>query len=219
MNLTRPIFLRVAFRALLILAVAVIFNGTAQAQRGGNGGGGGGGGDEGPSYLVIPLDISDGAGGSFGRGGANDINLSRLIVGSVDNSAAYWTVTESRGTFQSEFHFLDDSSLNYSTAWGCNEWGEVVGNGAMNKLGDTVALYWSDTSADVEELPAPFTFGAGARGINNDGVICGTSIEGGWRAVRKKSHRLESGERSMGLSGIDTFGRSRCRRGRRSPGG
>ena len=105
MNPTKPVFRLVVFAALLILAVAVIFTGTAQAQKGSKGGGGG---DKGPSYQIIPLDTDDAAGGAF-TGTAFDINLSRLVVGSVDVSAAYWSITEVDGEIRTVLHFLDDS--------------------------------------------------------------------------------------------------------------
>lgn len=142
---------------------------------------GGGGGDKGPSYRIIKLDTDDGAGGTL-EGSAFDINHSRLIVGGVNVSiggetrskAAYWTVTELDGSFASDLRFLDDDGFTdtHTGAYGCNELGEIVG-----QADDAIGVYWADTNAAVEALPAPLPR-TGAEAINLNGVICGWSDTG-----------------------------------------
>lgn len=124
----------------------------------------------GPSYDIVKLDDADGALEGF----AHDINDARLIVGTAYDSsaeepvvrAAYWTVTESRRSISSILNFL----IGGEVAAGCNEAGEVVG------FGGEAAIYWEDTSAVAEELPAlSGDVRSGAEAISNDGVICGWS--------------------------------------------
>jgi hypothetical protein len=157
---------------LAAFGISLFFAGIAQAQKGGKGGGGGGVGDKGPSYQVIKLDTDDGAGGTL-SGCAWDINDSRLIVGSVDELAAFWTVTDVDGELQSKLRFLDSFPFIYSTASGCNGWGEIVGQGDYG----LAAVYWASTGSAAVELPAPLPFRV-ARAINNSGVICGESGAG-----------------------------------------
>jgi hypothetical protein len=130
--------------------------------------GGGGGGNNGPSYQIIELDNDDGAGGTL-TGVARDINTSRLIVGAMDSSAAFWEMTETNGSIQSELHFFDTTGFATSHAFGCNEWGETVGFG-RNDLHP--ALYWPSKDAPPQVLPATFE-SSSAHAINNDGVACG----------------------------------------------
>lgn len=158
--------------AIALVLVGFTFTWAAPPDgKGGGGGGGGGGGDKGPSYQIVQLDTDDGTGGTL-AGNAFDINASRLVVGSVDLLAACWAVTEIDGEFQSNLHFLDNSPFAYSSAYGCNDSGEIVGT-----ADDSLAVYWAGKNATVEGLPAPLAIGA-AEAINNDGVICGWTSEG-----------------------------------------
>ncbi len=166
--------------AVAITACLLCFT-LAEAKKPDNPGGGGGP-DKGPSYQIIKLDTNDN--GETLVGSAFDINdllldNSRLIVGGVNDSsgeairarAAFWTVAELEdGSFASKLNFLDAAGFFHTGAYGCNEWGEIVG-AADNAL---AAVYWSDTNSALEELPAPLAFRY-AEAINNSGVICGSS--------------------------------------------
>lgn len=144
----------------LSLAILLVSPTETWAQKGKKKPGGGGGGSL--SYNIVKLDD---VGGTL-EGTAYDVNLSRLIVGGASGFAVYWTVQESRRSVNSTLHFLagGDSAL------GCNETGEIVGNG------NDLPMYWADTDAVGVNLPI---LGGHVRGsaeaISNDGVICGWS--------------------------------------------
>lgn len=134
-----------------------------------------GGGDGSPSYNIIKLDDVGGTLDGF----AYDINQARLIVGVVNDSvsadqtiarAAYWTVTEAKRSVESRLNLLDGGDCTHTYALGCNEAGEVVGQG------DDRALYWPHPQAPPLALPSPTgSVRCGANAISNDGVICGWS--------------------------------------------
>ena len=126
----------------------------------------GGGGTTSPSYTIVKLDDF---GGTL-AGTAFDINDSRLIVGGAGQEnvafAVYWTVTVTGRTIDSTLHVLDGGEI----AFGCNEAGEIVG------VGDDAAMYWADTNATGQVLPAlEDDIRSGAEAISNDRVICGWS--------------------------------------------
>ncbi len=132
----------------------------------------------GPSYDVIKLDDLNG----IVEGFAYDVNDSRLVVGVAQDSlsntqaACCWNIVKTKRTFQSTLQLLNGSDFVQSTAYGCNEAGEIVGSG-LDTGGNAFATYWANSNALVQSLLGlPDSFSCSASAISNDGVICGTSV-------------------------------------------
>ena len=59
--------------------------------------------------------------------------------------ACCWNVVKTKRSIQSTLHLLDGGDR----AWGCNEAGEIVGDG------NSQAVYWTHRDAVAQPLPAP----------------------------------------------------------------
>ena len=162
---------KTAYSCLLITGLAFAIAGTAMADKPDRKRGG-------PSYNVIKLDDAGGAVECW----AFDANDSRLVVGVAQDfsssvqSACFWNVEKTGRTYRSTLQFLASGDLIYSKANGCNESGEIVGQG-LTANGDALAVYWAHQNDLAQSLPSPAdALECGTASINNDGVICGTSI-------------------------------------------
>lgn len=161
---------KTAYACLLITGLAFAIAGSAIADKPDRKRGG-------PSYNVIKLDDAGGAVECW----AFDANDSRLVVGVAQDfsssvqSACFWNVEKTRRTYRSTLQFLASGDLIQSKAKGCNESGEIVGEG-LTANGKESAVYWAHQNDLAQSLPSPSDgLWYSAASINNDGVICGTS--------------------------------------------
>ncbi len=136
------------------------------------------GGDGGGSTLEYVIHQLDSDGGSY-SGFAMDVSEFSVVVGEVadtvtgEKHAAHWGMTvDSDGTVTSSLSLLPGSSGTRAT--GVNNHGEVVGDAPL--LGGP-GLYWASvTDQPLPLLPLNGDSDALPRRINDDGIICGTSM-------------------------------------------
>ena len=151
------------------MTLAMLLSGSeilAQGKGNGNGNGGGGGGDSAASFVIAKLDNANGA---FSHGHANDLNNLREVVGSVDQAAAFWTVTDTNGTIQTQISVLAGGK----EATGINDSSEIVGL-TYDEWGNWTAVYWaSPSAAPIDQPTLPGSAVSRPNSISNDGVICG----------------------------------------------
>jgi uncharacterized membrane protein len=116
----------------------------------------------------------------FDYSAAYGVNTGGTAVGESDNgpfiTAAYWPI----GTTDASALSTTGLAAGNSTAYAINDGGEIVGEGAGDSEGTTVAVYWAGTGSDPDILPnlTAVDGSSVAYAINADGLIVGESLNG-----------------------------------------